>query len=410
MSQQPKSATGFRKQVLDLLGESYGDKTLVLCPTAFVKLLHGDHPAAILLSQILYWSDRTQDPDGFFYKSYRNWQTETGLSETQVRRIINGDSRVQTTQITLRDLGVETKLKKVKSTGAPTLWYRINQARFLSVLNDWMRQGDPEQCAESIVSIVDPEPPAMPGIDAQQSAASLDQDPEIESKDHSKEDHDHQPDKDSDLVLFLTYTGRFGKLKPVVKEMLREQLARLGVEKTEEVLQRCVSRGRSWSYVIKALSQEAPVAAAPEAPSERLWGDFPAASDAEGYVVLPAPESALQPVSEHVYTSWRSSANGTIQTVQDAWNAAFHQMEMQLDRASYDSWLRGAILVDFESVSNTFVVLARNEIAGTMLRQRLYRSLKRILSDVFGRSAEIRFLTAAEWVMEDPARDAIGAA
>ena len=96
MTQQPKSATGFRKQVLDLLGESYGDKTLVLCPTAFVKLLHGDHQAAILLSQILFWSDRTQDPDGFFYKSYRDWQTETGLSETQVRRIINGDPRSQT--------------------------------------------------------------------------------------------------------------------------------------------------------------------------------------------------------------------------------------------------------------------------------------------------------------------------
>ena len=68
---QPKSATGFRKQVLDLLGESYGDKTLVLCPTAFVKLLNGNHTAAILLSQILYWSERTKDPEGCFYKSYR---------------------------------------------------------------------------------------------------------------------------------------------------------------------------------------------------------------------------------------------------------------------------------------------------------------------------------------------------
>ena len=384
MSQQPKSATGFRKQVLDLLGESYGDKTLVLCPTAFVRLLHGDHPAAILLSQILFWSDRTQEPDGFFYKSYRDWQTETGLSETQVRRIINGDPRVQSTQLTLRDLGVETKLKKVKSTGAPTLWYRINQARFLSVLNDWMGQGDPEQCAQSIVSIADPEPPAMPGIDAQQSKASY-QDPKIESKDQTSEDHDHQnptrqPDEDSDLAIFLAHQDRFGKLKPVVKETLHEQLARLGVEKAKEVLQRCVSRGRSWSYVCKALSQEALPVAAPEAPSERLWGDFPEANDAQGHIVQPAPESTLQPVSEHVRTPWRSSANGMTQTAQDAWNAAFHQMEMQLDRGSYDSWLRGAILVDFESVSNTFVVLARNELAVTMLRQRLYRSLRRILS------------------------------
>ena len=43
-------AKSFRKHVLALLGEQYGDRTLVLCPTAFVKLLYGDHKAAILLS------------------------------------------------------------------------------------------------------------------------------------------------------------------------------------------------------------------------------------------------------------------------------------------------------------------------------------------------------------------------
>ena len=88
-------AKSFRKQVLSLLGETYGDKTLVLCPTVFVRLLGGDHKAAILLSQILYWSDKTKDPDGWFYKSYADWQTETGLSEAQVRRIVNGDPRVK---------------------------------------------------------------------------------------------------------------------------------------------------------------------------------------------------------------------------------------------------------------------------------------------------------------------------
>ena len=148
MSLQPKSATSFRKQIMELLGESYGDKTLVLCPTAFVKLLHGDHKAAILLSQILYWSDRTQDPDGWFYKSYAMWQAETGLSETQVRRIVNGDPRVTTAQRPLRDLGVETKLKKVRSTGAPTLWYRLDREKFLGMLHSFLGQGDSAESEE----------------------------------------------------------------------------------------------------------------------------------------------------------------------------------------------------------------------------------------------------------------------
>ena len=145
-----EAKSSFRKHVLALLGEGYGDKTLVLCPTVFVRLLHGDHKAAILLSQILYWCDRTKDPDGWFYKSYADWTTETGLSEAQVRRIVNGDPRVQSPQLTLRDLGVETLLRKVKHTGAPTLHYRVNQAQFLGVLHAFLGQGDSSQCAESI--------------------------------------------------------------------------------------------------------------------------------------------------------------------------------------------------------------------------------------------------------------------
>ena len=34
---------------------------------------------------------------------------------------------------------------------------------------------------------------------------------------------------------------------------------------------------------------------------------------------------------------------------QDAWNAAFHQLEMQLDRASFETWLRGAVLLGVET-------------------------------------------------------------
>src|SRR5664279_308562 len=201
---QPKPPAAFREHVLALLGESYGDKTLVLCPTVFVTLLHGDHKAAILLSQILYWSDRTKDPDGYFYKSYADWTTETGLSEAQVRRIVNGDPRGRSTQVTLRDLGVVTLLKKVKRTGAPTLHYRINQAQFLSVLHTFMGQGDSPQCAGSIPAKVQDEPLTLAGMNPQQYAPSSDLDPETTTQEQRAEDQGHQnpahhSDEDSDL-------------------------------------------------------------------------------------------------------------------------------------------------------------------------------------------------------------------
>lgn len=39
--------------------------------------------AALMLSQALYWSKRTRDPDGWFYKPQHEWFTETGLTRRE---------------------------------------------------------------------------------------------------------------------------------------------------------------------------------------------------------------------------------------------------------------------------------------------------------------------------------------
>ncbi len=79
---------------------------------------------------------------------------------------------------------------------------------------------------------------------------------------------------------------------------------------------------------------------------------------------------------------------------QDAWNAAFHQLEMQLDRASFDTWLRGAELLGVEGedgVGYCFVIGVRNTFARDMLQHRLYRNVRRVLGDVYGKAVELRF-------------------
>src|SRR4051794_36734499 len=79
---------------------------------------------------------------------------------------------------------------------------------------------------------------------------------------------------------------------------------------------------------------------------------------------------------------------------QDAWNAAFNQLEMQLDRASFETWLRGAVLLGVEtseSGDGVFVVGVRNTYARDMLQHRLYRNVRRVLGDVYGTTVELRF-------------------
>ncbi len=118
-----------RDSVTNLFKEFAGQGATLVIPRPYIKLCKGDHLAALLLSQILYWTDRTDDPDGWFYKSYKEWYEELDMTEYQVRRAINGDKRYADGFGGLKALGVETKLTRAndsKKKGAATLHYRVN--------------------------------------------------------------------------------------------------------------------------------------------------------------------------------------------------------------------------------------------------------------------------------------------
>jgi len=63
-----------------------GLKALLGRPIAFnraYKVLTGDTVAALMLSQAVYWTSRTSDKDGWFWKSQVEWEEETGLTRTE---------------------------------------------------------------------------------------------------------------------------------------------------------------------------------------------------------------------------------------------------------------------------------------------------------------------------------------
>jgi chromosomal replication initiator protein len=79
----------------------------------------------------------------------------------------------------------------------------------------------------------------------------------------------------------------------------------------------------------------------------------------------------------------------SIVSPQDAWNATYNQLELQLDRASFDTWLRSAVFLGVEN--GVYVIGVQNSYAQDMLQHRLYRNVRRVLSDVCGKTTEIRF-------------------
>lgn len=68
---------------------------------------------ALMLSQALYWSSRTSDTSGWFYKSQAEWEAETGLSRREQ----------ETARKRLKELGLIEELKK----GVPCrVFFRVN--------------------------------------------------------------------------------------------------------------------------------------------------------------------------------------------------------------------------------------------------------------------------------------------
>lgn len=87
---------------------------------SFVKLGCGV-TGALLLSQAVYWSKRTRDGSGWFYKTAIEWEEETGLSVKEQ----------QTARKRLKDLGLLTENKK----GVPCkLFYRVDYKELFTAL------------------------------------------------------------------------------------------------------------------------------------------------------------------------------------------------------------------------------------------------------------------------------------
>lgn len=93
-------------------------------PIAFHRCyvtLSGSVNAGLLLSQAVYWSLRTTDPDGWFYKTREEWEAETGLTRTE--------------QETARRLLRQIDVLEEKNAGLPKkLYFRINAAQLEELL------------------------------------------------------------------------------------------------------------------------------------------------------------------------------------------------------------------------------------------------------------------------------------
>lgn len=106
-----------RVWITDLLASFSGQENTLTIPRPYITIT-GSVEAGLLLNQIVYWSDRTKMDNGWFAKSYKEWEDEITLTKRQVSRLIPA----------LQRIGVETKVRRFN--GSPTLHWRINKEKF----------------------------------------------------------------------------------------------------------------------------------------------------------------------------------------------------------------------------------------------------------------------------------------
>jgi chromosomal replication initiator protein len=82
------------------------------------------------------------------------------------------------------------------------------------------------------------------------------------------------------------------------------------------------------------------------------------------------------------------------------WNATLGELELQMTRATFDTWLKDTRLLSYED--GDFVVGVRNDYAKDWLENRLKDTILRALTSILGQEAQVRFVVWSDELIAPP--------
>ena len=134
-----------QRSIEKLIKALSGQANILTIPRLYLFLTKS-HRAALLLSQCVYWSDRTKNPEGWFYKTYAEWKKELALNQHAV-------------ETALKVLPwIETKIDRVNRTNK--MHYRVRMEELTKALIDLAETANSdlaENYKSSIAEINNPE-------------------------------------------------------------------------------------------------------------------------------------------------------------------------------------------------------------------------------------------------------------
>lgn len=343
----------------------------------------GNHFAAMMLRHLLRWWPKSES--GWVYKSHVDWWNELRIKQ----------SDLPTANGALTNIGVEIELRKAE--GAPTKHYHLNLKRFWEAVRRTLKLS-----AKKFATFLKNAIEGTHKMDLANGAKTITTNPST------------KPPTDTNAVLLDTSIESAKSVQGISDTTARGLVAKYGPYKVMAAVKLTHSRKRNnpagtlvaclrdqWECPPlepqslttfqekddgEKFRDDTPHTPLPPSPQAGMPPGFPPTAlppdedtEPDGVVaddttdrdvdVTPAPEIAT-PESQ-------------------AWNTAYQQLEIQLDRASFDTWLRGAEFLRVET--KTYVIGVPNKYACDMLQHRLYRDIRRVLSDVIGVETEMQF-------------------
>lgn len=339
--------------------------------------LTGDLAAGILLHRLLEMMPRSIRPDGAVWQPDHYWQSHEGITYIQARR-----ARARLVPF------VEHWVARAQ--GAPTHHYRINFDGLIEALARFF--GRSALAIRALIS----------SFDRNQKAGQKSITYDSDSDSDSKSNHQNQ----KNVVDFLIDAGVNRKVAETLAAVPLDEVTRIiDAANAKEIAGEL--RNGVGGYIVTSCRNWIAEANRPK--------PFKTEIDEHGNVTL-----AGTPIETTDAATWRGWPPGDllpddlpeeepeeeaedlelgsegkyITTAREVWNAAFNQLEIQLDRATFDTWLRGAVyrgaVLNGEVLCYTIQV--RNPFAADMLKNRLYRTIKRIVGDIAGREVAFEFV------------------
>jgi hypothetical protein len=121
------SQISFQQRVFDSIKEQIGNNNMLTIPSK-IMCFAGDFPSAAFLSQLIYWCDKGNSPDGYIFKTHKEWKQETLLSDYYITKSAEK----------FQKMGI-LDMKKKKANGSPTIYYKLDHKFFLDMFNEFLK-------------------------------------------------------------------------------------------------------------------------------------------------------------------------------------------------------------------------------------------------------------------------------